>query len=165
MSNMQQGYFGEALRNKIKLDSPGKVRLCLEMEMMPEARNCVVLHQSQKDAWGDPIAEFKFYIWDQPYLMRSVEFYQQLFAKMVKKVRGRLGEITLRSSFDHMLGTCRMGTDPYDSVVDVNLKSHDHRNLYIVGGSAFPTAGVTNPTLTITALALRCGDHIRTLMG
>jgi choline dehydrogenase-like flavoprotein len=83
---------------------------------------------------------------------------------MVKDVGGIAEPFSLRNSFDHMLGTCRMGTDPFDSVVDRNLKSHDHANLYIVGGSAFPTAGVTNPTLTIAALALRCGNHIRVLM-
>ena len=109
--------------------------------------------------------DFKFFIWDQQYLKQSVVFYQKLFREMVKNAGGRLGDISLRNSFDHMLGTCRMGTDPYDSVVDENLKSHDHANLYIAGGSAFPTAGVTNPTLTIAALALRCGNYIRALTG
>lgn len=165
LRNLKQGYFGDDLRNKIKRDSRGTVRICLEMEMMSEERNCVALHQSQKDAYGDPIAEFKFFIWDQPYLKQSVEFYRKLFKEMVKNVGGLLGNISLRSSFDHMQGTCRMGTDPYDSVVDENLRSHDHKNLYVVGGSAFPTAGVTNPTLTIAALALRCGNHIRALIG
>ena len=74
---------------------------------------------------------------------------------------GTVGTVSSRNSFEHMLGTCRMGTSPVDSVVDKNLKSHDHRNLYIVGGSAFPTAGSTNPTLTIVALALRCGQYLR----
>ena len=80
---------------------------------------------------------------------------------MVEDAGGHLGRVILRNSFDHMLGTCRMGTDPQESVVDENLKSHDHRNLYIVGGSAFPTAGINNPTLTIVALSLRCGSYLR----
>jgi choline dehydrogenase-like flavoprotein len=162
---MQQGYFGDDLRNRMLLDALGKVKLCLELEMMPEERNCVALHQSQKDAHGDPVAEFRFSIWDQPYLKRSVEHYRTLFQEMAEKAGGRVENITLRNSFDHMLGTCRMGTDPFDSVVDEHLKSHDHANLYIVGGSAFPTAGVTNPTLTIAALALRCGDHLRAMIS
>jgi choline dehydrogenase-like flavoprotein len=165
MDTMRQGYFGDDLRSKVMLESLGKVRLCLELEMMAEERNCVALHQSQKDARGDPVAEFHFSIWDQPYLKRSVEYYGKLFTEMAEKTGGIPGTITLRNSFDHMLGTCRMGTDPYDSVVDENLKSHDHSNLYIAGGSSFPTAGVTNPTLTIAALALRCGSHIRSLTG
>ena len=84
---------------------------------------------------------------------------------MIEDVGGTLGEVKRRNSFDHMLGTCRMGTNPIDSVVDENLKSHDHENLYIIGGSAFPTAGCTNPTLTIIALALRCGIYLRNHLG
>jgi len=164
-SSMKEGYYGEDLRNKMLLDALGKVKLCLELEMMAEERNCVTLHQSRKDAHGDPVAEFRFSIWDQPYLKRSVEHYRTMFQELAEKAGGRAGSITLRNSFDHMLGTCRMGTDPYDSVVDENLRSHDHGNLYIVGGSAFPTAGAANPTLTIAALALRCGDHIRALVS
>jgi len=58
------------------------------------------------------------------------------------------------------MGTCRMGFDPATSVVDPDLRSHDHRNLYIVGSSPFPTCGTSNPTITIAALALRAASNI-----
>jgi len=61
-----------------------------------------------------------------------------------------------------MGGTCRMGNDPKTSVVDRNLRTHDHPNLYIVGSSTFPTITASPPTLTIAALALRASLHIRT---
>ena len=161
MEQIKQGHFGKNLKKQVFLNSLGKFQLFLEMEMMPEERNCIRLHHSKKNQFGDPIAEFHFSIWDQKYLNRSIEYYHKLFEKMVKKVGGSLENITYRSTFDHMLGTCRMGTDPQESVVDENLKSHDHENLYVVGGSAFPTAGCTNPTLTIAALSLRCGSYLR----
>ncbi len=164
MDEIRKGYYGSRLKRQVFSKTLGQWLLCLEMEMMSEERNCLSLHQSQKDAHGDPVTEFRFSIWDQPYLKRSVEHYRTLFTGMAEKAGGQVGSITLRNSFDHMLGTCRMGIDPHESVVDENLKSHDHTNLYIVGGSAFPTAGSTNPTLTIVALALRCGDHIRALI-
>jgi len=161
MDKIKQGYFGNDLKKQVFLNSLGKLLLFLEMEMMSEERNCVTLHHSRKNRFGDPIAEFHFSIWDQAYLKSSRKYYQKLFKKIVKDAGGHLGHVTLRNSFDHMLGTCRMGADPRESVVDENLKSHDHRNLYIVGGSAFPTAGINNPTLTIVALSLRCGSYLR----
>ena len=54
-----------------------------------------------------------------------------------------------------------MGDDPHQSVVDRDLRAHDHANLFIVGGMVFPTAGVNPPTLTIAALALRAAAEIK----
>jgi choline dehydrogenase-like flavoprotein len=60
----------------------------------------------------------------------------------------------------HIMGTCRMGDDPKESVVDKFQRSHDHKNLYLVGSSTFPTGATANPTLTIAALSLRTAKHI-----
>jgi len=60
----------------------------------------------------------------------------------------------------HLMGTYRMGDDPKTSVVDSWLRSHDHPNLYLVGSGTFPTVGTANPTLTLSALALRTADRI-----
>jgi choline dehydrogenase-like flavoprotein len=60
----------------------------------------------------------------------------------------------------HHIGTARMGTDPSKSVVDRNCKVHNVDNLYIAGSAVFPTSGQANPTLTITALAVRLADHL-----
>ncbi len=61
--------------------------------------------------------------------------------------------------FAHQIGTCRMGDDPGDSVVDACGRSHDVPNLYISDNSVFPTAQPSNPALTIMALSLRCADR------
>ena len=55
----------------------------------------------------------------------------------------------------HTIGTCRMGTNPTDSVVDPWGRSHDLPNLWISDNSTFPAALAANPALTIMALALR----------
>jgi choline dehydrogenase-like flavoprotein len=60
----------------------------------------------------------------------------------------------------HIMGTHRMGNDPGTSVVDASQKSHDVRNLWIVGSGSFPTVGTANPTLTIMALAFKSADSI-----
>jgi choline dehydrogenase-like flavoprotein len=60
----------------------------------------------------------------------------------------------------HQSGTCRFGTDPKSSVLDVNCKAHELDNLYIVDTSFFPSIGAVNPSLTAIANALRVGDHL-----
>ena len=60
----------------------------------------------------------------------------------------------------HIMGTYRMGDNPKTSVVDSFQRSHDHHNLYLVGSGTFPTGGTANPTLTLSALALRTADSI-----
>jgi choline dehydrogenase-like flavoprotein len=45
--------------------------------------------------------------------------------------------------------------------VDAHCRVHGIENLYVAGSSVFPTAGTANPTLTLTALALRLADRIR----
>lgn len=60
----------------------------------------------------------------------------------------------------HEVGTHRMGWDPRTSVVDVFGRSHQCRNLFVVGGGQFPSYGGYNPTETIWALAYMTVDHI-----
>jgi choline dehydrogenase-like flavoprotein len=37
-------------------------------------------------------------------------------------------------------------------------------NLFLAGGSVFPTSGHANPTLTVVALAARLADRLKTLL-
>lgn len=60
----------------------------------------------------------------------------------------------------HQVGTCRFGEDPQTSVLDLNCRTHDIDNLYVVDGSFFPSSGAVNPSLTIIANAMRVGDHL-----
>jgi choline dehydrogenase-like flavoprotein len=61
---------------------------------------------------------------------------------------------------NHELGGCRMGEDPKTSVLNRYCQSHDVKNLFVVDGSAFPSASEKNPTHTIMALAARTADYI-----
>ena len=57
-----------------------------------------------------------------------------------------------------------MGADPKTSVVDGNLRSHDHANLFVLGSSVFPTSATANPTLTIAALTIRAAMKVKTAL-
>jgi choline dehydrogenase-like flavoprotein len=61
----------------------------------------------------------------------------------------------------HQVGTCRFGTDPATSVLDVNCKAHELDNLYVVDTSFFPGIGAVNPGLTAMANAIRVADHLQ----
>jgi choline dehydrogenase-like flavoprotein len=65
----------------------------------------------------------------------------------------------------HQAGTCRFGTDPATSVLDVDCKAHELDNLYVVDTSFFPSIGAVNPALTAMANALRVGDRILERLG
>lgn len=53
-----------------------------------------------------------------------------------------------------------MGTDPATSVVNEWGQAHDVPNLFVFDGSIWPTSSGVNPTATMTALALRCTEHL-----
>ncbi len=65
----------------------------------------------------------------------------------------------------HQAGTCRFGTDPAASVLDVNCKAHEVDNLYVADTSFFPGIGAVNPALTAIANAIRVGEHIAERLG
>jgi hypothetical protein len=61
----------------------------------------------------------------------------------------------------HQLGTTRMSDSSRNGVVDANCRSHDVDDLFVVGGSVFPTSGYANPLLTIVALSVRLAAHLQ----
>jgi choline dehydrogenase-like flavoprotein len=76
-----------------------------------------------------------------------------------------LGKTIPIAGVAHQAGTCRFGTDPRTSVLDINCKAHELDNLYVVDTSFFPSIGAVNPSLTAIANALRVGDHILERLG
>ena len=70
-----------------------------------------------------------------------------------------LGKNIPENGTAHQAGTCRFGTDPTTSVLDLDCKAHDLDNLYVTDASFFPSIGAVNPTLTIIANALRVADQ------
>ncbi|MEM9804371.1 MAG: GMC family oxidoreductase [Cyanobacteria bacterium P01_D01_bin.56] len=62
----------------------------------------------------------------------------------------------------YQCGTARMGTDPAASILDINCRTHEIENLYMVDSSFFPSCASVSPALTIMANALRVGDHLAT---
>ncbi|KAI5058671.1 hypothetical protein GOP47_0026841 [Adiantum capillus-veneris] len=60
----------------------------------------------------------------------------------------------------HQMGTCRMGVDPSDSVVDLNGECWEVEGLFVGDSSVFPTAIGVNPMVTVQAIALCISQNI-----
>lgn len=95
---------------------------------------------------------------------------QQVIAE--RFVQFGLGEMQIELSDDdaawqavkgsyHHIGTTRMSNNPRQGVVNEHCQVHGVGNLYVAGSSVFPTSGLSNPTLTIVALAIKLADEIK----
>jgi choline dehydrogenase-like flavoprotein len=60
----------------------------------------------------------------------------------------------------HQMSSCRIGTDPRNSVADPDGRVRGVRGLYVTDASAFPTASGVNPMLAIMALARRTAERM-----
>jgi choline dehydrogenase-like flavoprotein len=131
--------------------------------------NEVVLHPGGRaDPYGNSVPLVRFR-WDE----RHLEF--------GRKMQSALGELLGRLSCDvlavtggeegpgaaptvggygHEVGTARMGTEEYDSVVSPRCQVHGVENLFVVDGSVFPSYPDKNPTLTILANCARVCDWL-----
>jgi choline dehydrogenase-like flavoprotein len=81
------------------------------------------------------------------------ELFQQVGATLV-------GKPTVSWRADHAACVTRMHRDEKQGVVDPDLRIHGLDNVYVCSNAVFPSTGAVNPTLTLTALAIRLGDHL-----
>lgn len=128
-------------------------------ETEPREQNRVDVVPGEVDQYGLPIPRVTFSYSDNDRRLQAHSL------KSMSAVLEAAGGYDLWTSTDtsHLMGTCRMGSDPDSSVVNADGRSWDIPNLWICDGSLFPTCGGVNPSLTIQALACRMGDRIRRL--
>ncbi len=137
-------------------------------EQPPHWRNRVSL-DTQRDRFGMPRLriDYRYNSQETDSICRA----HKLFADQLH--RRRLGILHYRhddlstqileqaSDGFHQLGTTRMSRYERDGVVDIHCRVHGVSNLYVCSSSVFPTSGQANPTLSIVALAVRLGQHLR----
>ncbi|MCA1727463.1 MAG: GMC family oxidoreductase [Actinobacteria bacterium] len=124
-------------------------------EVLPNPENRVTLDE-ETDDHGVPIAHVTFSYGEND---RALIEAMKADGTRVMEAAGAT-RILLNEGNHHVLGTCRMGTDPSSSVVDPDCRSHDVANLWICDGSVLPTVGAVNPSLTIQALATRTARRL-----
>ncbi len=135
------------------------------IEDLAEETNSVTLDPELVDDHGIPAPRITYRLSDnsRKMLSHAVERASEVLtaAGAVKTVAMPL----VREAGWHLMGTARMGRDPKASVVNEWGQAHDVKNLFIVDGSIFVTAGGVNPTSTIQALALYVADSIKRNVG
>jgi choline dehydrogenase-like flavoprotein len=98
------------------------------------------------------------------YAEEDKKLYQHAIRFMSEALQAAGGtDLWVEDSTAHLLGGCRMGNRPRDSVTNANGRCWDISNLWICDGSLFPSSAGVNPSLTIQALAYRSADRIREL--
>lgn len=146
--------WGKQLRETM-LDYNMYARITLVGEVLPHPDNAVTL-SGEKDEYGMPVPKVTF-----SYQENDRKLYQHAIGQMNRIMEAMGGKPEhVVSDTAHLMGGCRMGNDPAQSVVNEFGQSHDIPNLFIAGASTFVTSGGSNPTNTVMALAARTADKL-----
>ncbi|AWM88766.1 GMC family oxidoreductase [Microvirga sp. 17 mud 1-3] len=156
---VRRGLRGPALDAALRDHASRHVRLASLIEQLPDPDNRVTLDADDQDMYGVPLPRIAYRLDD--YAKAGLAAARELHADVFR----RLGTSEVRHDPDfkgagHIIGTARMGDNPAHAVVDRDLRSHDHPNLFVLGSAVFPTSATANPTLTIAALSLRAAGAV-----
>lgn len=110
-----------------------------------------------KDRLGLPLNRVR-YPRDEGYVERGRQWMYEDIERRLRPLGGRIVRCEETAMGAHSLGACRMGAS--DGVVDTDMRHRRFENLFVTGGSCFPTYGAAHPTLTICALAMRLGRKL-----
>jgi choline dehydrogenase-like flavoprotein len=153
--------FGDDLLAEIRDGYGQHVAMGALVEQLPRKENQIRLDPSRTDDHGNPVPDVVWGLDDttRRTIERANEIQRAVLEEMDVDIGWTVGPDNTGPAYHHM-GTTRMGTDPAESVVDPQLRTHDLANLTLAGSSVFVTGGAMNPTLTIAALSLKAADHI-----
>src|SRR5215217_7502106 len=159
--------YGPALLAKASEQITKMIRLSFSTEMLPRPANRVQVSSNVDPALKlpRPLITFGVDEYSKGGLTAGFEASMALFELMKATVVDAKAPVQPDGTVNwntaaHIMGTCIMGSDPKDSVVDEWGRCHDHENLFIVGSSVFATAATANPTLTLAAITLRSVKEI-----
>ncbi|HVS81113.1 MAG TPA: GMC family oxidoreductase [Pyrinomonadaceae bacterium] len=157
--------FGEELQKELNHTVTRQLRVAYSTEQLPDPGSRVTL-ANETDDFGIRKPQIAYKVDD--YTRKGMEYVQKIIKLMFTKIGANEDEWEFSdlktgtySGSGHIMGTCRMGSDPASSVVDAECRSHDHKNLFVAGSAVFPTSSCVNPTITVAALALRTAASIQ----
>ena len=155
--------FGADLKRAIRRRHPAWFEMHPYGEVLPYAHNRITVGDAGDDRYGVPLIRIDYRIGENE--RKMAEHMYDTAEELVKAAGGVIvdyerGQLDRMGSAIHEHGTCRMGDDPKRSALNAFNQMHEVPNLFVVDGSAFPTATEKNPTLTILALSWRATDYL-----
>jgi len=154
--------YGEELHRKLDSYHGSGLSTNIMGEVLARYENHVSINKDVVDAWDIPVLHIETKYTDNEFNMArdAVDTSIELAEAAGFEVLAKNYDPNPPGYSIHELGTCRMGDDPKTSVLNKWNQSHDIKNLWIVDGSAFVSAGWQNPTMTITSLAMRASEYL-----
>jgi choline dehydrogenase-like flavoprotein len=149
------GHWGPALRAYMR-DYNHWYTLGVLSELLPLPENRVTVSTDVTDQHGLPVARMDYSQCEND--RKNIAFAKQTLKDVFEAAGAQDTLITDR--YAHLVGGCRMGSDPECSVVDSDHRAWEVPNLFIADGSVMPTQGSANPALTIMALASRLAERL-----
>lgn len=154
---MQNGMTREEIEKA--LVGPAQVQIHGMVEIFSEYHNRI-MNLSETNRMGLP-QTIVDYSQSPKFKKRMLEigcYVNQIFEAMGAKPVCQPPSVSWRA--DHSACTCRMGENDNEAVTDKDMKVFGVDNVYVCSNGAFTSTGAINPTLTLTALSLRLGDHL-----
>jgi choline dehydrogenase-like flavoprotein len=153
---LAEGHWGRALREYMR-DYNHWATVGVLNELLPQPDNRVTL-ADETDQYGMPIARFDYSLCEND--KANMAYSARVLRDIV--LASNAQDVLSIQRFAHLVGGCRMGTGPDNSVVSSDHQSWSVPNLFIADGSVCPTQGSANPALTIMALASRLAERLAT---
>ncbi|GAB7118360.1 GMC oxidoreductase [Natrinema sp. JCM 9743] len=153
--------WGDDLLARLRSDYGTHIGMGGLVEQLPREDSYVGLDPSTTDDHGNPVPDVHWTVGDRALetIERVNEIQERILDELGAEITWQVGPEGTGPAYHHM-GTTRMGSEPTESVVGPDLRTHDLENCWIASSSVFPTGGAMNPTLTIAALALKAADHV-----
>jgi len=154
--------YGAELQHKLDEYHGSGFHMTIMGEVLGRYENHVRIDKEKVDAWGIPVLHVETSYTDNEYAMAedAVDVGCEIAEAAGFEVLSRNNVPNPPGYSIHEVGTCRMGDDPKRSVLNRWNQSHDHKNLFVVDGSAFTSSGWQNPTMTILSLSMRASEYL-----
>jgi choline dehydrogenase-like flavoprotein len=163
MGRDEKSVWGSRLVDYVQeLRSQGGVSFSFTGDAISVEQNRVELDPNIKDPWGLPVAKtfYKHPQWDLELSNYALTRMAEIMSDAGGEIRKFEPQIDANPGYGHVHGALRAGLNPDSSVLDANCQSHTVKGLYVLDAAFMPTAGASNPSLTLIANAFRVCENI-----